>query len=414
MPSKQTSTTSTDMGPWSGQQPFIKEAFSEAQSIYNKNKANPYTGDYIAQPGQNMFDMANRNMNFYNTTGIDRADNIYGTSQGLLDKGAAGIGNAAGGLFDMAGADRIGQTLDAANRTANNPFISGMVDSAMLDARRNAGENVLPSLYRNAAGTGNLNSSRTAIAEGIVNRGLAEKAAGISSELRGQAYDTGLRVGQRDQEIGADALARSGALFDSMTGRGFGGIADATGMRNNAMLGGLEMGEAERGFRQMGIDNELAKRDQDYNNLAKYYGIIGANNWGKTGTETTVQKNQPGAAQIAGGVLGGLGSLFGKGGMFGAGGAFGSAGAAAAGGGSMLGSLASFLPFLSDERTKTDVDHLGVDPDTGLNMYAYRYKSDPKTYPKIVGPMAQEVAQKYPDAVSSVGGLLYVNGGKLF
>jgi hypothetical protein len=347
MASKQTSTTSTDMGPWSGQQPFIKEAFSEAQSIYNKNKENPYTGDYIAQPGQNMFDMANRNMNFYNTTGINRADSLYGTSQGLIDSGVAGIGNSAGGLFNIAGADRIGQTIDAANRTANNPFISGMVDSAMIDARRNAGENVLPSLYRNAAGTGNLNSSRTAIAEGMVNRGLAERAAGLSSELRGQAYDTGLRLGQNDQTLALDALTRSGGLFDSMTGRGYGGVADATNQRNAAMLGGLEMGGVEQNLRQQAIDNELMKRDQDLSNLMKYYGIIGSNNWGQTGTSTTTQKTQPSGAQIAGGVLGAVGSLFGgpAGLMAGLGGLGGMMGLGSAAAGAASNFMPSSSPF---------------------------------------------------------------------
>lgn len=311
MPSKQTSTTSTDMGPWSGQQPFIKQAFSEAQSIYNKNKDNPYGGDFIAQPGQNMFDMANRNMDFYNTTGINRADNLYGTSQGLLQGGSGGLFNATGGLMDMANRDRIGGVIDAASRTADNPYMSAMVDATMRDARRNAGENVLPSLYRNAAATGNLNSSRTAIAEGLVNRGLAEKAADVSATLRGQAYSDGLRLGQNDQTLGIDALTRAGGLFDSMTGRGYGGITDATNQRNAAMLGGLEMGAAEQGLRQQAIDNELMKRDQDFANLAKYYGIIGANNWGQTGTSTTTTKSQPSGAQIAGGVLGAVGSLFG-------------------------------------------------------------------------------------------------------
>lgn len=354
MSSKQTSTTSTDMGPWSGQQPFIKEAFSEAQNIYKQNKENPYGGDYIAQPGQNMFDMANRNMDFYNTTGINRADNLYGTSQNLLQGGTGGLFNATGGLMDMANRDRIGGVIDAAGRTADNPYMTGMVDAAMRDARRNAGENVLPSIYRNAAATGNLNSSRTAIAEGIVNRGLAERAGDISATLRGQAYSDGLRLGQNDQTLGMDALTRAGGLFDTMAARGYGGVADATNQRNAAMMGGLEMGGFEQGLRQQGIDNELMKREQDFGNLAKYYGIIGANNWGQTGTSTTVQKQQPGAAQIAGGVLGAVGSLFGGpagllgglGGMMG----LGSAGASAMGSTGMMGALSAMQRGMGNSR----------------------------------------------------------------
>jgi hypothetical protein len=43
---------------------------------------------------------------------------------------------------------------------------------------------------------------------------------------------------------------------------------------------------------------------------------------------------------------------------------------------------------LSDRRDKTDIEKLGTDEPSGLDAYAYRYKGDPKTYPKVVGPMA--------------------------
>ncbi len=79
-----------------------------------------------------------------------------------------------------------------------------------------------------------------------------------------------------------------------------------------------------------------------------------------------------------------------------------------AGYGAGLGSLAAFL---SDERMKTDIEKLGKDKETGLTMYAYRYKGDPKSYPKVVGPMAQEIAKKYPEQVKKVSGKLAVNLG---
>ena len=42
-------------------------------------------------------------------------------------------------------------------------------------------------------------------------------------------------------------------------------------------------------------------------------------------------------------------------------------------------------------------------------MHAFRYKGDPKTYPKVVGPMAQEVEEKFPGATQSTGGKLTVD-----
>lgn len=66
----------------------------------------------------------------------------------------------------------------------------------------------------------------------------------------------------------------------------------------------------------------------------------------------------------------------------------------------------------SDRRDKTDIDELGIDPLTGLPMYAYRYKGDPKTYPKVVGPMAQDMARREgPWRVHEIGGHKVVTGG---
>jgi hypothetical protein len=69
-----------------------------------------------------------------------------------------------------------------------------------------------------------------------------------------------------------------------------------------------------------------------------------------------------------------------------------------------LGVLQMLLPMLSDRRDKTDIVKLGDDPESGLPMYSYRYKGDPKDTPKIVGPMAQDVEKKYPKAVREIGG----------
>jgi hypothetical protein len=73
-------------------------------------------------------------------------------------------------------------------------------------------------------------------------------------------------------------------------------------------------------------------------------------------------------------------------------------------GGDLLKFGGQFFPgkISSDKGDKTDIKKLGREG--GLDMYAYRYKGDPKTYPKVVGPMAQDVEQKAPGAVKKVAG----------
>lgn len=69
-------------------------------------------------------------------------------------------------------------------------------------------------------------------------------------------------------------------------------------------------------------------------------------------------------------------------------------------GGQALGAIGSLLP-VSDEREKTDIQPMGEQD--GVPISAFRYKGDPKTYPKVVGPMAQDVEKDRPGSTITVG-----------
>jgi hypothetical protein len=67
-------------------------------------------------------------------------------------------------------------------------------------------------------------------------------------------------------------------------------------------------------------------------------------------------------------------------------------------GGSLIGGLGQ----LSDPKDKTDVQELG--DKGGVPIAAFRYKGDPKSYPKVVGPMADDVEKARPGSTFGVGG----------
>jgi hypothetical protein len=71
--------------------------------------------------------------------------------------------------------------------------------------------------------------------------------------------------------------------------------------------------------------------------------------------------------------------------------------------GSAAGGLAGLAIMKSDERSKTDIKREGTHP-TGIPLYSYRYKEDPKSYPKVVGPMADDVARVAPHLVRHIPG----------
>jgi hypothetical protein len=87
---------------------------------------------------------------------------------------------------------------------------------------------------------------------------------------------------------------------------------------------------------------------------------------------------------------------------------------APAGGASAMSGIGNFFGG-SDRRMKTDIQKVGRHP-AGVPMYSFRYKGDPKTFPKVVGPMAEDVAKIAPHAVAPIpgsGGKMAVNMGAL-
>lgn len=142
----------------------------------------------------------------------------------------------------------------------------------------------------------------------------------------------------------------------------------------------------------------------------------GNSNTASSGFSFSPQQNTSSSPLLTG--LGGLASL---GSMFAApaGGTSAAAGLGSALGGlgGALGSAANWainglgplaFSIASDKDMKTDIKKLGKDEETGLDIYSYRYKGDPKTYPKVVGPMAQDIEKEYPGATNRRGNRLTV------
>jgi hypothetical protein len=128
---------------------------------------------------------------------------------------------------------------------------------------------------------------------------------------------------------------------------------------------------------------------------------------GNSNTNSSGWSMSPVQQQSSNPIMTGIGGLMGIGSLF----------AAPKGGISAMSGIGSALSaglgFLSDKNMKTDVKKLGKDEETGLDIYSYRYKGDPKTYPKVVGPMAQDIEKHYPGATKRRGDRLTVHPGAM-
>jgi hypothetical protein len=316
--SKDTTSNSTgtvNTGPWTGQANYLQDAFTQAQGL---DQTGGYTGDYIAGQNPDLTQSYRDMISYGGGEGQTIGNSLVDTGSQLRATGQGATNGALSGLFGNIGRDATGENISAADRYAEDPYISGQVKAAMRDATQTASEQTLPNLYRASAGSGNINSDRMALAQGVVDRGLGQQAGDISAQLRGAARSQGLSLASSDNAQKLQALSQIGSIGNSATGQGIGATAAGTGILTqalgiqNAGAQGLQAGD------QSTLDNNIAKSQSPWQNLLKYYSIIGANNWGQNGTttknSTSNEQTNPSTMSTIGsgvGIAGGLANLFG-------------------------------------------------------------------------------------------------------
>lgn len=294
------------------------------------------------------------------------------------------------------------------SQTDLNPYMNPYTDSVVnyglraLDTQR---QQALNGIGDQAIRNRSFGGSRQGVMEGMTNAGAALNAGNLASQLMSQNFSQAQAgaTGDINRAMAAQQANQAAGLQGAGLRVGAANqLGSLAGQGQEAFLSGLRAALAGQGMIQGDQQAQYDAARQAYMEAQQFplqqlqipLMALGQTPYGQTVTTTGPAQQQPSSSGLMQG-LGGLSSLVGiGGGLFGAGGMF-------------PGALAA----LSDENEKTDMKKVGRDPDTGLNLYAYRYKDDPKTYPKVVGPLAQDIAKKYPDQVRDVGGKLAVNLG---
>jgi hypothetical protein len=278
-----------------------------------------------------------------------------------------------------------------------NPYTQNVINSTLPIMQQQLG--LQQNQQQNAANAANaFGGSRQAVQQGVTQAqgamGMGQMAAQLNQANFGQAQaaaqqdiQTSMAAQQANQ-----AAQQNQANLNLQAAGGLGVLgqqAQLSQTRNfteQQTAGALEQQQA-----QNEINANLAAFQQaqqyPYQQLGVLQSALGMTPYGQaTQGQSTTQTQQ--AANPLGQALGGvqaLGSLFGGGGMFGPQGAF-----------------SGVIGGQSDRREKTDIKRVDTHP-SGLPIYAYRYKGDPKHYPKIMGPMAEDVAKVAPHAVRPMG-----------
>ena len=233
-----------------------------------------------------------------------------------------------------------------------NPYLQGSISYAQQPVIDAFNKQILPGITGTFEGAG-----RTPESGNLAGNAVQTATDTLTRNLAGAATQAGLSnyAQERGNQLTAMAMLPQ---FQSADYQDLMGRLQAGGMLDQRAQQELDAENAKYAYEQSAqpdYDVQMAQRQQ-----ATY-----------PGSHSTGNTSSYGYTQQSGGGLDPLRAALGLGSA----------------------ALQTFGPVIaaSDRRDKTDIRKLGgKDPRTGLPVYAYRYKGDPKTYPKVVGHMAQD------------------------
>jgi hypothetical protein len=360
------------------------------QWVQNAGQANyALAQDVASQPLQQYQGQLVSSVSPQMQQGWNLAANSGSVGQGAQSAGQAALMSGAGYTPQQVGAPTQSQLAGYMN-----PYTQSVINATLPIMQQNLG--LSQDQQQNAASSANaFGGSRQAIQQGVTQAqgamGMGQMAAQLNQANFAQGMGAAQQANLANQQAGltgnAQQIAAGGAL----------GTLGAQQMQNNLANYGMltSAGALQEQQQQNVINAQISQLAQAQGYPAQQLGVLESAlgmtpyNTGTSGSSaSTTEQQTSNPAAIATGAMQMMGNLFGSGGQ----------------GMAALGALG----IGSDRRLKTDIVKVGKHH-TGVPIYGFRYKGDPKHYPKVVGPMAEDVAKIAPHAVSSIPG----SGGKM-
>lgn len=406
------------------QRALIKPVIPIAEDILKPGAVQPYPGSGIS-PQTEAEAAAQRMMLGSAGQMQDFTSKIPALLQGIMSKQAGTI-DKTGQLAQQGGDDlmsmlntmmgvtggQIGagqaQNQGALNTLLNpdilsattNPHLQSYMDAAVRPLNQQFSNVIMPGIAGEAITAGGYGGSRQGISEGLASQGLQQQTGDVTARMASEGYGQGLNamlggLGQSNAQQG-NILSSLGQMFGTgVTGINANtqnqiGAGQLQGQTLAQMMQGLSaspdilssMGKPAEMVSAVGAQQRaeeqamLSEQVQKFINsqmlpftlaqdvAAMAFGMPG----GTTRSTTTGGQGGPGALQMVSGVASALPALLG---LFG----------------------------LSDRRLKENITPKSVLSD-GLIVYHFNFKDDPDKY-EVIGLMADEVQELYPEAVRS-------------
>lgn len=312
-------TSSSQVNPWAPQAAALTDVFSKAQGAFDTASTATAPTDFTAQfnPDQ----LATFRQMIARGSNLAVPDSQAAAGGALTSAGVNGATGALSGFsqYDPTAANNADSLVASANKYVAGQDIDAQVRNAQLNATQTARDITLPQINQNAAITGNTNSSRTGIREGLVERGLAQQSADLGATLRSNAFANGLTLAQTQAQNNnaakLAAISGQGSLGTAAAGAGIdagtSSIDNIIKQLSTASAGGAGLREADQANLTNQSQQFQAQTTAPYENIKQLMSIIGGQSWGSSSTGTTsgTETKQPSIWEIIGGLAGAAGNV---------------------------------------------------------------------------------------------------------
>lgn len=239
-------STTQNTAPWAEAQPFYKDIFNQAQSIFQATPQKSYTGDMIAQPTA------------ADKTGIDLAKQTA-AALNLMNPSANTQSTAdyISGKVNSGAYGKLGQT--AFTGIGDGSQAEATIQAAINPVKKQLQMELLPQMSSAAINAGAYGGSALEKLQARAADQYMQTAGDISTKLlyddytkrRQMSYDDFNAI--RNNELTAAGLEQSGANLVPALSKSAVDLA----LLPSSIYSSI--GETERALNQLGIDNELKK-----------------------------------------------------------------------------------------------------------------------------------------------------------
>ncbi len=272
------------------QSDYLDFGFGEAKNFYNQGAPGYFPGQTVAGFTDEQMQALNALQGF--TPGS--AEGMYNLGNQFMG-GAGTAMNTASNIAGGAAPQANMMTMDQLNQY--QPMINQMVDASTRQGMRTYNEQFAPQLNAAAAGSGNLNSSRAGIAQGVAQRGIAENAQNVGANAVNNLFNQGnsMNMANANLQLNSNAQQLNAAnMLGGMAQTGAGLQAQADALREGGFQTNLNAGTAYQDMNQAQIDADIQKynynSNADMNWLSNYLNLVNGQ-YGQTQTQTANSKD---------------------------------------------------------------------------------------------------------------------------